>query len=236
MCQRDPQTDSKADCPSFHRSSSSSSSRRSSGQMCVSRCLQCVGVALLPMAVVCMLSNILLLLPELKIQFLLEGHVTREATWATGLWGSGFLALLSARAFVQSSKTRGCCAFRSKMLCQVLYSFVCLLAAGICCLVSATGLSQGPLCLYNTTSGPTWGVPLKPVPDCHAGYLYNRTLWSGVCLEPRGVVQWNVVLFIVMGGASGLQTLLCGANIINSLLGLVLGPGFCQNKVSPVSV
>lgn len=65
----------------------------------------------------------------------------------------------------------------------------------------------------------------------HAGYLYNRTLWSGVCLEPRGVVLWNVALFSVMGAASGLQTLLCGANILNSLLGLILGQGFCHNKV-----
>ncbi|XP_044058473.1 transmembrane 4 L6 family member 5 isoform X1 [Siniperca chuatsi] len=205
-------------------------------QMCVSRCLQCVGVSLVPMAIVCMLSNILLLLPELKIHFLLEGHVTREATWATGLWGSGFLVLLGARAFVLSSKTRGCCAFRSEMLCQMVYSCVCLLAAGICCLVSATGLSQGPLCLYNSTSGSTWGVPLQPLPNRHAGYLYNRTMWSGVCLEPRGVVPWNVVLFSVMGGSSGLQTLLCGANILNSLLGLILGQGFCHNKVIPVSV
>ncbi|XP_018560499.1 transmembrane 4 L6 family member 5 [Lates calcarifer] len=204
--------------------------------MCVSRCLQCVGMSLVPMAIVCMLSNILLLLPELKIHFLLEGHVTREATWATGLWGSGFLVLLGARAFVQSSRTRGCCAFRSQMLCQVLYSCVCLLAAGSCCVVSATGLSQGPLCLYNTTSGRTWGVPLQPLPDRHSGYLYNRTLWSGVCVEPRAVVQWNVVLFSVMGGSSGLQTVLCAANILNSLLGLILGQGLCQNKVSPVSV
>lgn len=62
--------------------------------MCVSRCLRCVGVSLLPMAAVCMLSNILLLFPDLKTHFLLEGHVTREATWATGLWGSGFLVCL----------------------------------------------------------------------------------------------------------------------------------------------
>ncbi|XP_034404411.1 transmembrane 4 L6 family member 5 [Cyclopterus lumpus] len=203
--------------------------------MCVSSCLRCVAVSLVALAIVCMLSNILLLLPELKFHFLLEGHVTREATWATGLWGSGFLVLLGARAFVQSSKTRGCCAFRRQMLCQVMYSCVCLLAAGFCCLVSATGLSQGPLCLYNTTSTPTWGVPLQPHPDCHAGYLYNRTLWSGVCLEPREVVQWNVVLFSVMGGASGLQMVFCGANILNSLLGLILGKGLCNNKVSPGS-
>ncbi|KAM3616764.1 uncharacterized protein V6R79_023024 [Siganus canaliculatus] len=204
--------------------------------MCVSRCLQCVGVSLVPMAIICMLSNILLLLPDFKTHFLLEGHVTREATWGTGLWASGFLTLFTARAFIRTSKTRGCCAFRGQMLCQVLHSAGCLLAAGCCCLVSATGLINGPLCLYNSTSGPTWGVPLKTLPDSHPGYLYNRTLWSGVCLEPRAVVQWNVVLFSAMGGTSGLQALLCGANVLNSLLGLVLGRGLCHNKVAPVPV
>ncbi|KAM4567063.1 transmembrane 4 L6 family member 5 isoform 2-T3 [Odontesthes bonariensis] len=204
--------------------------------MCVSKCLRCVGVSLVPMAIICMLSNILLLLPELKVHFLLEGHVTREATWATGLWGSGFLILLGAQKFIRISNTRGCCAFRSQMLCQVLYSCLGMLAAGSCFLVSATGLSQGPLCLYNSSSGPTWGVPLQPLPDQHSGYLYNRTLWSGVCLEPRSVVQWNVALFSVMGATSLLQTVLCGANILNSLLGMILGQGLRHNKVSPVSV
>uniref|UniRef100_A0A3P8P6P1 Uncharacterized protein n=1 Tax=Astatotilapia calliptera TaxID=8154 RepID=A0A3P8P6P1_ASTCA len=164
--------------------------------MCVSRCLRCVGVSLVPMAIVCILCNILLLVPELKIQFLLDGHVTREATWATGLWGSGFLVSV--------------CAYMDwflyliyiHMLCQLLYSCLCLLSAASCSLVSATGLSQGPLCLYNDSSGPTWGVPLQ-----HSGYLFNRTLWSGVCLEPSSVVQWNLVLFSVMGTVSGLQTI-----------------------------
>ncbi|XP_041656647.1 transmembrane 4 L6 family member 1 isoform X1 [Cheilinus undulatus] len=204
--------------------------------MCVSRCVRCVGISLVPLAIVCVLSNILLLFPELKIHFLLEGHVTREASWATGLWGSGFLVLLGARVFVQNSNTRGCCAFRTKMLSQVIVSGACVLAAAFCCLVSLTGLSQGPLCRYNSTSGYSWGVPLQPHPDSHAGYLYNSSLWSGVCLEPSGVVQWNLVLFGVMGGASGLQVLLCLANVFNSLLGLILGPGVCKNQVVPVSV
>ncbi|XP_029964164.1 transmembrane 4 L6 family member 5 [Salarias fasciatus] len=203
--------------------------------MCVSRCLRCVGISLVPMAILSMLSNILLLLPELDVRFLLDGHVTREAAWSTGLWGSGFLVLLGARAFVESSKTRGCWAFRSQMCCQMLYSCVCLLAAATCCLVSATGLSQGPLCLYNSSSGQVWGVPLQPRPDSYSGYLYNRTLWTGVCLSPRAVVQWNVVLFSVMGGSSALQTLLCGINLINSVLGLLIGHSCCHNKVSPVS-
>uniref|UniRef100_A0A8D3BWZ8 Uncharacterized protein n=1 Tax=Scophthalmus maximus TaxID=52904 RepID=A0A8D3BWZ8_SCOMX len=190
--------------------------------MCVSRCLQCVGVSLVPMAIICILSNILLLLPELKIHFLLEGHVTREAKWATGLWGSGFLVLGDWRnTCLQMCDSRNTCL---QMMCQVLHSGVCLLAAGICCLVSATGLVQGPLCLYNTTTGPTWGVPLP------SQYLYNRTLWS-VCLRPHDVVQWNVVLFSVMGGASALQTVLCAANVLNSLLGLILGHGVGHNQV-----
>ncbi|XP_034024833.1 transmembrane 4 L6 family member 5 [Thalassophryne amazonica] len=201
--------------------------------MCVSSSLRCVGFSLVPLAIVCMLSNILLLFPELKYNFLLEGHVTREATWATGLWGSGFLVLLGARSFVLSSKTKGCCAFRTEMLCQLVYSCVCLFVAGFCCLVSATGLVQGPLCLHNSESGPVWDVPLKPHADRDAGYLYNRTLWSGVCLEPKGVVLWNVVLFSVLGAASGMQTLICGANILISFLGIILGKGFCNNKISP---
>ncbi|KAM3875067.1 transmembrane 4 L6 family member 5 [Diretmus argenteus] len=198
--------------------------------MCVSGCLRCVGVTLVPLAVVCMVANILLLLPGLQLHFLLEGHVTKEATWATGLWSSGFLVLLGARAFVFSSKTKGCWAFRSQMLCQVGYSCLGLLAAGFCCLMGATGLVQGPRCLYNTTSGPTWGVPLKPTGDGTLSYLFNSSLWS-VCLEPSGVVLWNVVLFSVLVAASGLQTLLCSANVFNSLMGLVVGPGCCRNKV-----
>ncbi|XP_030007156.1 transmembrane 4 L6 family member 4 [Sphaeramia orbicularis] len=205
-------------------------------RMCVSRCLRCVGISLVPMAMACMLSNLLLLFPGLSVHFLLEGHVTREATWATGLWGSGLLVLLGAKAFVQSSKTQGCWAFRSQMFCQMFYSVLCLLAAGFCCLVSATGLVQGPLCLYESGSGPTWGVPLRPSPDRDAGYLYNSSLWSGVCVEPRGVVQWNLVLFSVQALVSGLQVVLCGSNLLNSVLGLILGPGFGHNKVSPGSV
>lgn len=64
------------------------------------------------------------------------------------------------------------CVFQ--MLCQALYSCVGLLAASSCSLVSATGLSQGPLCLYNSSSGLTWGVPLQPLPDMWE-ILFQRT-------------------------------------------------------------
>ncbi|KAJ3591432.1 hypothetical protein NHX12_009377 [Muraenolepis orangiensis] len=46
---------------------------------------------LVGLAIVCILANILLLLPGFKFNFLLDGHVTREATWGTGIWSSGIL-------------------------------------------------------------------------------------------------------------------------------------------------
>uniref|UniRef100_A0A3Q2ZSQ1 Si:dkey-83h2.3 n=1 Tax=Kryptolebias marmoratus TaxID=37003 RepID=A0A3Q2ZSQ1_KRYMA len=197
-----------------------------------SRYLRCVGVSLVPMAIVCMLCNILLLLPELDIHFLLEGHVTKEATWATGLWGSGELDLLLILVLVLALVlVPQMLCFCLQMLCQVLYSCVGLLAAFICFLVSGTGLVNGPLCQYNSPSGPTWGAPLG-----HSGYLYNRTMWSGVCMKPESVVQWNVVLFAVMGTISALQVLLCGLNVLNSMMGLILGQGSCQNKLSVCEV
>lgn len=52
-----------------------------------------------------------------------------------------------------------------QMLCQLLQSLLGLLAAAGCSLVSFTGLSQGPLCLYQSPSGQSWGVPLQPIPD-----------------------------------------------------------------------
>ncbi|CAL1571293.1 unnamed protein product [Knipowitschia caucasica] len=193
--------------------------------MCVSRCLRCVGVALVALTIVSFLSNLFLLFPHMETRFLLEGHVTREALWCTGLWGSGLTVLLGARSFLVSSHTSGCCAFRSKMVSLVLVSLVCCVVAGFSSLVSLTGLVQGPMCLYNSTSrGPTWGVPLKPTADRDPGYLWNSSLWSSVCMEPQDVVQWNLVWFGLQSGSGLVQTLLCAINLLNAMMGLVLGP------------
>uniref|UniRef100_A0A3P8VI95 Si:dkey-83h2.3 n=1 Tax=Cynoglossus semilaevis TaxID=244447 RepID=A0A3P8VI95_CYNSE len=168
--------------------------------MCVSRCLQCVGRSLAVLALICMLSNVLLLLPQLKIHFLLEGHVTREATWATGLWASGLMV----------------CYMVTRCVCVCLFLFLCLLAMFFDPVLTS--------CL--------------PVPVCCVSlsltlYLYNRTLWS-VCLQPHSVVEWNIVLFSVMGVASLLQAILCASNVLNSLLGMIVGPGLCKNQVCVV--
>ncbi|KAJ8410648.1 hypothetical protein AAFF_G00186050 [Aldrovandia affinis] len=201
--------------------------------MCVARCSQCVGTALVPLAILSMVANALLLFPNLQTRYLLEGHVTREAKWGTGLWASGFLVILAARGFVSSSSKKGCCGFRAEMLFQVGYSCVALAAAGFCFLVSGTGLAQGPLCLHNGTQGLNWEVPLRRQLTRDRIYLFEPERWAPACVDPQGVVLWNVVLFSLLMATSGIQGLLCAAHILNALLGIICGPGFCKNKVGP---
>uniref|UniRef100_A0A673N5I8 Si:dkey-83h2.3 n=1 Tax=Sinocyclocheilus rhinocerous TaxID=307959 RepID=A0A673N5I8_9TELE len=143
--------------------------------MCTGHCSRSVGMALIPTAIVCMLANALLLFPDLKYQYLTENHVTREAMWCSGIWASGLLVSFSLG-----------------------YACLAILAAGLCFVVSGTGLAVGPLCLHNSTDG------LK-----EKLYLYAPERWPSACVEPRGVVIWNMVLFSVLMAASGLELVFC---------------------------
>uniref|UniRef100_A0A3B5LXX3 Uncharacterized protein n=1 Tax=Xiphophorus couchianus TaxID=32473 RepID=A0A3B5LXX3_9TELE len=201
--------------------------------MCVSRYLLYVGFALVPMAIICIVSNILLLFPEMTYHFLLDGG-TRVQHLLSGFTDPVRTAkhlahqeldpkydlLLQMCAFVPRCFSAVIDVFMFfQMFGVALYSCLGLLAASTCCVVSATGLAQGPLCLYNSPDVVTRFL-------CrHAGYLYNQSMWSGICLKPESVVEWNVVLFSMMGICSAVQAVLCGLNILNSLVGLVLGQG-----------
>ncbi|XP_063060325.1 transmembrane 4 L6 family member 1 [Engraulis encrasicolus] len=200
--------------------------------MCVARCSRCLGWTLVPMATICMVANLLLLFPDLKTKYLVESHLTSEARWATGVWASGVVILVAARAFISSGNKTGCCGFRAAMVCQAGYTCVAVAAAGFCFLTCGKGLVQGPLCLYNSTRGPTWGTPFFP-DNSKRLYVYDPERWDSACIEPRNVVLWNVSLFTVLMTISGIQAILCTVNIINSLLGMLCGPGFGINKVTP---
>ncbi|XP_043114311.1 transmembrane 4 L6 family member 5-like [Puntigrus tetrazona] len=201
--------------------------------MCTGRCSRSVGMALIPIAIVCMLANALLLFPDMKYQYLTENHVTREATWSTGIWASGLLVLVAARAFTTHYEKKGCCYFTAEVLRKLGYTCLAVLAAGLCFVVSGTGLALGPLCLHNSTEGPKWGRPLKQVRTGEQLYLYAPERWSSACVEPRGVVVWNVTLFSVLMAASGLQLIFCALHLLAAVLEFMCGPGFCKNKVVP---
>uniref|UniRef100_A0A4W4DM70 Uncharacterized protein n=1 Tax=Electrophorus electricus TaxID=8005 RepID=A0A4W4DM70_ELEEL len=158
------------------------------------RCSRCLGVFMVPVAIVSTLANLLLLFPGMHYHYLLEDHVTSQAKWCTGIWISGFV-----------------------MLFRVLNLCVAGLAAAICFIVSNTGLVNGPLCLHNGTEGLKWDTPLKKT---KIDYLFEPERWASACDEPQGVVMWNIVLFLTIMAASGLQVTISAVQILNIVLDL----------------
>ncbi|KAK7156862.1 hypothetical protein R3I94_006796 [Phoxinus phoxinus] len=201
--------------------------------MCVGHCSRCVGMALIPVAIVCMVANVLLLFPDMKSQYLTERHVTREAMWCSGIWASGLLVLVAARGFTTHYEKTGCCYFTAEVLRKLGYTCLAIVAAGLCFVVSGIGLTLGPLCLHNGTEGLKWERPLKQVKSGEILYLYDPERWASACVEPRGVVIWNTVLFSVLMAASGLELVFCALHLLTAALEFMFGPGFCKNKVVP---
>uniref|UniRef100_A0A673H7F9 Si:dkey-83h2.3 n=1 Tax=Sinocyclocheilus rhinocerous TaxID=307959 RepID=A0A673H7F9_9TELE len=186
--------------------------------MCTGHCSRSVGMALIPTAIVCMLANALLLFPDLKYQYLTENHVTREAMWCSGIWASGLLVMFWG-IFVYIFF----CGFQ--VLRKLGYTCLAILAAGLCFMVSGTGLTRGPLCLHNSTDGLKWGRPLKQ--DKTGSYLYAPERWPSACVEPRRVVIWNMALFSVLMAASGLQLIFLGTESIQTPLNFSLFVIYC---------
>ncbi|XP_053930990.1 transmembrane 4 L6 family member 19 isoform X1 [Cuculus canorus] len=127
----------------------------------------------------------------------------------------------------------GCCpqAFISAVL-----SKLALLGATACFVLSGVGLTNGPLCFYNASQqssglGTLWGYPFldsgSQEPDRTENYLYNPHTWS-TCLEPAGIVVWNVVLFSLLLLFSAAEMVLASLQILNGCLGFLCG--FCEGK------
>ncbi|PKU34505.1 transmembrane 4 l6 family member hypothetical protein [Limosa lapponica baueri] len=121
-----------------------------------------------------------------------------------------------------------CRAFISAVL-----SKLALLGAAACFVLSGVGLTNGPLCFYNASEhGTLWGYPFLDAgcqePDAGTeNYLYGCYTWS-ICLEPAGVVTWNVVLFSLLLLVSAAEMVLASLQILNGCLGCLCG--FCEGK------
>ncbi|XP_026790553.1 transmembrane 4 L6 family member 1 [Pangasianodon hypophthalmus] len=192
--------------------------------MCSICGLKYLRVVMILLAVVSTLANLLLLFPGLTYKYLLENHVTPEATWCAGIWASGFVVLVAARGFASNDTKKGCCQFRADMLCRIVYSCVAVVVAGFGFQINSMGLTQGPLCLHNGTEGLTWERPLKTMNVDAENYLYKPERWASACEEPRGVVVWNIALFSTIMAVSGLQALFCVVQILSAIRGVIFGP------------
>ncbi|NXK11187.1 T4S1 protein, partial [Herpetotheres cachinnans] len=208
--------------------------------MCVGKCSRIVGLCLLVLGMLSVAANILLLFPGGAWKYLVEGHISKHAKIMPGVWGGG----ITVSTAVCTASFLSCLWSRDKGMEQVVplhppaaFSFpqLALLGAAACFVLSGVGLTDGPLCFYNASEhgrGTLWGYPFLDAgsqePDTRVeNYLYNRHTWS-ICLEPEGVVAWNVVLFSLLLLVSTAEMVLASLQILNGCLGCLCG--FCEGK------
>ncbi|NXP76633.1 T4S1 protein, partial [Ramphastos sulfuratus] len=209
--------------------------------MCVRKCSRIVGPCLLVLGVLSMAANILLLFPGWALQYLVEGHISKHAKVMPGVWGGGISVSVPQLAprpssslfwsppnlWSPSTPLPGYCpqAFISAVL-----SKLALLGSAACFVLSGVGLTNGPLCFYNASThgrgnDTLWGYPFLDTGS--ENYLHNHHTWS-ICLEPKGIVAWNTVLFSLLVLISAAEMVLASLQILNGCLGCLCG--FCEKK------
>ncbi|XP_032553770.1 transmembrane 4 L6 family member 19 [Chiroxiphia lanceolata] len=209
-------------------------------EMCVGKCSRIVGPCLLALGTLSMAASILLLFPGGASKYLLEGHISRHALAVPGVWGGGIPVLLAATHITALGwRCAGCsnCGTRWNAFISTVLSKLAFLGAAACFVLCGVGLTNGPLCFYNASEHSLghralWGYPFPDaagqVPDARAKtYLYDRHTWS-ICLEPEGIVAWNVVLFSVLLLVSVAEMVLSFLQILNGCLGCFCG--LCEGK------
>ncbi|XP_029883978.1 transmembrane 4 L6 family member 19 isoform X2 [Aquila chrysaetos chrysaetos] len=208
--------------------------------MCVGKCSRIVGPCLLALGMLSVAANILLLFPGGTSKYLVEGHISKQAKVMPGVWGGGITVLLAATHITAVGwQCAGCsdCGTRRNAFISAVLSKLALLGAAACFVLSGVGLTDGPLCFYNASEhgrghGILWDYPFLDAggkePDTRAqNYLYDRHTWS-TCLEPEGIVAWNVVLFSLLLLVSATEMVLASLQILNGCLGCLCG--FCEGK------
>ncbi|XP_050758780.1 transmembrane 4 L6 family member 19 [Gymnogyps californianus] len=200
--------------------------------MCVGKCSRIVGPCLLALGTLSVAANILLLFPGGASKYLVEGHISKHAKAMPGVWGGGITVLLAATHITAVGwRCAGCsdCGTRRNAFISAVLSKLALLGAAACFVLSGVGLTNGPLCFYNASEhGTLWGYPFLDSPSRRAeNYLHDRRAWS-VCLEPEGIVVWNVVLFSLLLLVSAAEMVLASLQILNGCLGCLCG--FCEGK------
>ncbi|NXI98975.1 T4S1 protein, partial [Psophia crepitans] len=208
--------------------------------MCVGKCSRIVGPCLLVLSTLSVAANILLLFPGGASKYLAEGHISKHAKVLPGIWGGGITVLLAATQITAVGwRCAGCsdCGTRRNAFISAVLSKLALLGAAACFVLSGVGLTNGPLCFYNASEhggghGTLWGYPFldagsQKLNARAENYLYDRHTWS-ICLEPVGVVTWNVALFSLLLLVSAAEMVLACLQILNGCLGCLCG--FCEGK------
>ncbi|XP_034066063.1 transmembrane 4 L6 family member 4 [Gymnodraco acuticeps] len=190
--------------------------------MCSGNFAKCLGISLMPLAIVCVLCNILLFFPGGKP--VEKEHITEQVWYFGGILGSGVLMIFPALVFLglKNNDCCGCCGNEScgrrfAMLSSILFAAVGVAGAGYSVIVSAVAINEGPQCVVNNTEAVTWDTPFS-----NGDYLSDKDIWSK-CLEPPGVVSWHLSLFSVLLVMGLIQMALCAVQVVNGLLACLCG-------------
>ncbi|XP_076010670.1 transmembrane 4 L6 family member 4 [Genypterus blacodes] len=190
--------------------------------MCSGGFAKCLGISLIPLAIVCVLCNILLFFPGgTSVD---TDHITEQVFYFGGILGSGVLMIFPALVFLglKNNDCCGCCGNEScgrrfAMLSSILFAGVGVLGAGYSVIVSAVAINRGPLCLVSINNTVEWMHPFS-----NGDYLSDKASWSE-CLEPVDVVEWHLSLFSVLLVMGLIQIALCAIQVLNGLLGALCG-------------
>ncbi|XP_043926548.1 transmembrane 4 L6 family member 4 [Protopterus annectens] len=189
--------------------------------MCTGNCAKCLGITLIPLAILSVLCNILLCFPGGKVASSTD-HITDEVFYLGGILGSGVLMIFPALVFLglKNNDCCGCCGNEScgkrcAMFTSIIFAAIGFVGAGYCFIISAVAINKGPKCENGFNA--TYSYPF------HDGnYLSNHTIWSQ-CSEPKDVIPWNLTLFSLLLIMSGVQAVLCAIQAINGLIGTICG-------------
>ncbi|XP_047442138.1 transmembrane 4 L6 family member 4 [Mugil cephalus] len=190
--------------------------------MCSGSFAKCLGVSLIPLAIVCVLCNILLFFPGgTTVE---KEQITEQVWYFGGILGSGVLMIFPALVFLglKNNDCCGCCGNEScgkrfAMLSSILFAAVGVVGAGYSVIVSAVAINGGPQCGIKNGTVISWTYPFE-----NGNYLTNSSMWP-VCIEPSGVVSWHLSLFSVLLVMGLIQIALCAVQVINGLLGCLCG-------------
>ncbi|XP_073335423.1 transmembrane 4 L6 family member 4-like isoform X1 [Pagrus major] len=182
--------------------------------MCTGKCSRCIAYTLYPLVFLSMLCNIILFFPGGAVKYSREGHITEEVKYMGGLIGGGLMVLIPA-LYISCTGEEGCMGNRCGMFLSIGFAVEGLAGALYSFIVAASGVGNGPLCLYNGQ----WTTPFK---NSNASYQSDPKVWP-LCIEPKNVVQFNTGLFCTLIAVSCVQAILCAIQMINGLIGCLCG-------------
>ncbi|KAM5165104.1 transmembrane 4 L6 family member 19 [Mantella aurantiaca] len=206
--------------------------------MCVGKCSQYNGLCLTILALLSITISLFLLFPNLDVSYLRKDKVGSHIKRMPGIWAGGLMVLLvGIQSIVVGFKVKrlSCYGTCCHMLLSGIFSILALVGAATSLFISAAGFLSGPYCLYQVEgeAAQEWGYPYISI-----GFpVFNTSKSVSIpdistkkttCIEPPYIESWNSHFFISLCLINTLQIVLCFSQLVNSVLGMLVG--HCDRK------